>query len=72
MLTLLVTGAYTVAKHLYKKGEHSLITIIYGNGITLSQAEKVQEMLQAKLGNDVDITVVDGGQPIYYFVLSVE
>ena len=67
-----VKVAYKVAKHLYKKGEHSLITIIYGNGITLSQAEKVQEMLQAKLGNDVDITVVDGGQPIYYFVLSVE
>lgn len=67
-----VKVAYKVAKHLYKKGSHSLITIIYGNGITQAQAESVQDMLQSKLGNDVDITVVEGGQPIYYFILAVE
>ena len=67
-----VKVAYKVAKHLYKKGSHSLITIIYGNGITQAQAENVQEMLQSRLGNDVDITVVEGGQPIYYFILAVE
>lgn len=67
-----VKVAYKVAKHLYKKGTHSIITIIYGNGISQAQAEAVQDMLQSKLGNDVDITVVEGGQPIYYFILSVE
>ena len=67
-----VKVAYKVAKHLYKKGTHSIITIIYGNGISMAQAEAVQDMLQSKLGNDVDITVVEGGQPIYYFILSVE
>ena len=67
-----VKVAYKVAKHLYKKGSHSLITIIYGNGITQAQAETVQGLLQSKLGNDVDITVVEGGQPIYYFILAVE
>ena len=67
-----VKVAYKVAKHLYKRGTHSIITIIYGNGISQAQAEAVQDMLQSKLGNDVDITVVEGGQPIYYFILSVE
>ena len=67
-----VKVAFKVAKHLYKKGSHSIITIIYGNGISQAKAEMVQEMLQSKLGNDVDITVVEGGQPIYYFIISVE
>ncbi len=67
-----VKAAYKVAKHLYKKGTHSVITILYGNGMTEAQANTVEEMLAAKLGGDVDITVVEGGQPIYYFIISVE
>ncbi|MBR5273395.1 MAG: DAK2 domain-containing protein [Clostridia bacterium] len=67
-----VKAAYKVAKHLYKKGTHSVITIIYGNGMTQQQADNVQELLSAKLGGDVDITVVEGGQPVYYFIISVE
>ena len=57
---------------LFKKNEHSLITIIYGEGITEEEAVQVEKTLAKKYGSDVEISLVDGGQPIYYFIISVE
>ena len=34
--------------------------------------KKLEEMLNAKLGNKVDIMMVNGGQPVYYYIISVE
>ena len=39
---------------------------------TQEQAEAVQEGIRAKVGDNVDITLVNGGQPIYYYILSIE
>lgn len=60
------------AEKLYKKNVHSLVTIIYGEGATEEDAVKVEEALSKKYGDDVEISIVDGGQPIYYFIISVE
>ena len=60
------------AHKLFKKGEHSLITIIYGEGASEDDAEAVEKALYEKYGNDVEISIVNGGQPIYYFIISVE
>lgn len=60
------------AEKLFKKNEHSLITIIYGEGIAEEDAVQVEEALAKKYGSDVEISLVDGGQPIYYFIISVE
>lgn len=57
---------------LFKKGEHSLITIIFGEGASEEDAEIVEEALSKKFGNDVEISIVNGNQPIYYFIISVE
>lgn len=57
---------------IFKKNEHSLITVIYGEGVSEEDAVKVEEKLASKYGSDVEISVVDGGQPIYYFIISVE
>ena len=50
----------------------SFITLIYGEGITQEQAEEAKRTLENKLHSDVEITLVDGGQPVYYFIVSVE
>ncbi len=60
------------AEKLYKKNTHSLITIIYGEGATEEDAARVEEALSKKYGDDVEISIVEGGQPIYYFIISLE
>ena len=60
------------AEKLFKKSEHSLITVIYGDGVSSDEASQVEAALAKKCGADVEISVVDGGQPIYYFIISVE
>lgn len=67
----IVKAAVKVTKNLVSK-ETSFITVISGNGVTSEQSDKVVETLESKFGKDVDITYVDGGQPVYYFIISVE
>ena len=43
-----------------------------GSIITEAQANTALEAIQAKAGSDVEVSLLDGGQPIYYFMLSVE
>lgn len=50
----------------------SFITIIYGDNVTEAQAEEAYNQIKAKVGGDIEVTLVNGGQPVYYFVLSVE
>ena len=52
--------------------EVSFITLIYGEGVEEADAEAVREAIQTKVGDAVDITIVNGGQPVYYYFLSVE
>lgn len=64
--------AFKSADKIFKKNEHSLVTIIYGDGVNEEDAVKVEEKLSEKYGSDIEISVVNGGQPIYYFIISVE
>lgn len=68
----IVRAAYLTAKHLMKRCNPSFVTLIFGNEATQTQAEEVQRLLQNKFGDEVEITIVDGGQPVYYFIISVE
>ncbi|MDD3693164.1 MAG: DAK2 domain-containing protein [Oscillospiraceae bacterium] len=52
--------------------ETNFITLIYGNGVNESEAEDVRNAVQAKVGSNIDITLVNGGQPVYYYLISVE
>lgn len=66
-----VSTCVRVARSLSTK-QTSFITLIYGEGITAEQAQEAKRLLAAKVHSDVEITLVDGGQPIYYFIVSVE
>lgn len=65
-------AAYRVTKHLFNRREHSMITLIYGEGITEEQAENIKSRLENKFGDDAEISLVNGQQPVYYFIISVE
>ena len=52
--------------------ETSFITLIYGKDVKEAEAEEVLEALQERYGNSIDITLVNGGQPVYYYFISVE
>lgn len=51
--------------------ESSLITIFYGNGVEEEEAFKLSEKFEEKF-EDFDIEVVFGGQPLYYYIFSIE
>lgn len=50
----------------------AFITIIYGEDITEEQANDAYNRIKSKIGSDIEITLVNGGQPIHYFLISVE
>lgn len=50
----------------------SFITLIYGNSITEEQAESAFKQIQSKVGSGVDVTLINGQQPLDYFIVSVE
>jgi hypothetical protein len=64
--------AFKTADKLFKRNEHSLVTLIYGEGVSEENANEVESKLKAKYGNDMEISIVNGGQPIYYYIISVE
>ena len=53
----------------------NFITVIYGDGISEAEAEAVCENIRgkmARMGVDVDVSAIPGGQPVYYYFISVE
>ena len=50
----------------------AFITLMYGEGVTEEEANAARDVISAKLGSDVDITVLAGGQPVYYYFISIE
>lgn len=64
--------AYKTAHKLIDKNVHSIATIIYGEDVTEGDAIKVEEKIKAKYGNKIEVSLVNGGQPIYYYIISVE
>lgn len=63
-------AAFKLTKRLIK-GDSSFVTILYGSDVTDEAAEKLQAQLSSKFSN-VDINLISGGQPVYYYIISVE
>lgn len=47
------------------------ITLFYGKDVKVEDAEKLQQTLTKKFPQ-CEITVIEGGQPVYYYILSVD
>ena len=48
-----------------------MVSIYFGSDSSEEEAEVIMEALEEKYP-DVDVEVNEGGQPIYYYVISVE
>lgn len=64
--------AFETAESMIDTSVHSLVTIIFGEGADESGAQVVEQKLGEKFGSDIEISIVDGGQPVYYYIISVE
>jgi DAK2 domain fusion protein YloV len=53
------------------KEDSSIITIFYGKDIKEEETNALSEMLEEKF-DDLDIEVLYGGQPLYYYIISIE
>ncbi len=51
--------------------ERVSITLFYGKDVQGSDAEELSERLQKKYPN-CEVTVIDGGQPVYFYFVSIE
>lgn len=69
----IVKAGVKLTKSLIKKQpDCAFITIIYGEDATEEQAHKIEDAIHAKYGSNIEIAVVNGGQPVYYFIISAE
>lgn len=57
-------------KELAKK-DSQYVTLIYGEDISDESAEAVKNTIEAKMPN-LEVTLISGKQPVYYYIMSVE
>ena len=55
-----------------KKKDTQFITVISGCDVSDEDAEKTTDLVRAKCGNSVEVSHISGGQPVYYYMISVE
>lgn len=60
-----------LTKNLFKK-DSQFVTLIYGEDVAEEDAVKAKEALEEKLPSDAEVTLIPGGQPVYYYIISVE
>ena len=56
----------------FAKGDISYITLIYGADVTEENAEQTKQYIQSKLNDKIEVILVNGGQPVYYYIISAE
>ncbi|MDD6098169.1 MAG: DAK2 domain-containing protein [Oscillospiraceae bacterium] len=54
------------------KGDTSYVTLIHGADVTEENAESMQQLISSKLSDKIEVMLVNGGQPVYYYIISVE
>ena len=54
------------------KKDASFVTVIYGADVSEEQAAAAYELLRAKINDSIEINLINGGQPVYYYIVSVE
>lgn len=63
-------AAFKLTKKLVK-GDSSFITVIYGSDVRDEDAEALRVQLADKFSNS-EVNLINGGQPVYYYIISVE
>lgn len=64
-------AAVKLAKQMMDKNS-SFVTVIYGEGITVEEANRVCEQVKKHAPKGAEVSVLEGNQPVYYYLISVE
>ena len=62
---------YRLARSMKKK-DTQFITVISGCDVSEEDAARTTELVQAKCPAGIEVTHLNGGQPVYYYIISVE
>lgn len=62
---------YRLARSMCKK-DTSFITVISGCDVSEQDAARTAELVQQKCPAGIEVTSLPGGQPVYYYIISVE
>lgn len=65
------TSAVHVITHLINNSGKRKVTLFYGMGADLNNARKTAKLASSLIDN-ADIRIIEGGQPVYYYLISVE
>ena len=58
-----------ISNHIKKS---SIITIYYGEDVTAEEAERAAEIITENVNPYAEVTVIEGGQPVYAYIISGE
>lgn len=64
-------AAYRLTKRLVNS-DTGFVTVMHGADVSEETAEQLVAKLQSKFGDRVEIMLVNGGQPVYYYIISAE
>ena len=53
-------------------GGGEIVSIYYGQDVKQEEADELLSELQDELSEDVEVTMLYGGQPVYYYIISCE
>ena len=62
---------YRLARSMKKK-DTQFITVISGCDVSDEDAEKTTDLVRTKCGGNIEVSHISGGQPVYYYMISVE
>ena len=62
---------YRLVRSMCKK-DTSFVTVISGCDVDQEDAEHTTEMIRSKISSDIEVSHLNGGQPVYYYIISVE
>ncbi len=64
-------GAFKLIKRLVTS-ESGFITITYGEAVSEEMAEQLYNKIQERFGEKLEVMLVNGGQPVYHYIIAVE
>ena len=52
--------------------DSEMLTVFYGEDVTEEDAAKAEQILKDGLGKYAEVVMVNGGQPLYHYIISAE
>ncbi len=69
--TDITKATYRLARTMCKK-DSSFVTVISGCDVSDDEAQRTTEVVRSKCSSTVEVSHIRGGQPVYYYMISVE